>query len=344
MKTILFIEDEELARQLVKLQLSSTGHDLILASDGLEGLTIASESSPDLILLDLMLPGLDGFEVLDRLRSNKETKDIPVIVLSAKTQASDKKMADRIGADAYLTKPYSKSDLLELIESHLQETVSSPQASASGRLFVFTGPRREDVSIVTAYTGKAHAREGSTTLLDLHPFSAEYAHLLNVDTIEEPISIDELLTDGDLSPLASTDETGLQAVYNIEGSGQAGEIRSEDLDRLMKAALQSSGVVLADTPLYPSDILSRAADSAERVLFVTRPTNSDLRRAQATLKMMRESNPKKSLDVVLMGSPSDSLPSEVAERVLARFPSDVPPDHPGFEKLAGQLGGMDIPE
>jgi DNA-binding response OmpR family regulator len=120
-RTILLIEDDPLSARLVDLILKSEGHHVIIAQDGLQGLKVAQETHLDLVLLDLMLPGIDGFEVLRQLRADPKTADLRVAIVSAKSQPADKERAAELGTDAYLTKPYRKVELLEVVRSLLRE-------------------------------------------------------------------------------------------------------------------------------------------------------------------------------------------------------------------------------
>jgi two-component system cell cycle response regulator len=121
-RTILLIEDDPLSARLVDLILKSEGHRVIMVQDGLQGLDVAQSTALDLILLDLMLPGIDGFEVLRRLRADPKTADVKVAVVSAKSQPADKEKADELGVDFYLTKPYRKVELLEVVRSLLSNS------------------------------------------------------------------------------------------------------------------------------------------------------------------------------------------------------------------------------
>jgi two-component system cell cycle response regulator len=120
-RTILLIEDDPLSARLVDLILKSEGHQVIMVQDGLRGLAVAQATPLDLILLDLMLPGIDGFEVLRRLRADPKTADVKVVVVSAKSQPADKERAAELGIAAYLTKPYRKIELLQVVRSLLSE-------------------------------------------------------------------------------------------------------------------------------------------------------------------------------------------------------------------------------
>jgi two-component system cell cycle response regulator len=120
-RTILLIEDDPLSARLVDLILKSEGHQVIMVQDGSRGLEIAQNTPLDLILLDLMLPGIDGFEVLRRLRADPKTANVKVVVVSAKSQPADKEKAAELGINYYLTKPYRKVELLEVVRSLLSE-------------------------------------------------------------------------------------------------------------------------------------------------------------------------------------------------------------------------------
>ena len=111
---ILVIDDEEDIQLLVKMSLEFTsGHEVIQANNGLKGIEMAEREHPDAILLDVMMPKLDGIETYRRLQSNTETKDIPVIFLTAKTQSKEVKLGLQLGAKAYLTKPFDGGELNE---------------------------------------------------------------------------------------------------------------------------------------------------------------------------------------------------------------------------------------
>ena len=148
-KTILIIDDEEPIRELLKLTLQSAGFDSILeASDGEDGLALAARYLPDLILLDLMLPGMDGLSVCRRLKTSPDTRMIPIIMLTAKSDESDIVVGLEMGANDYITKPFSRKVLTARIRAQFRIAEQQDQSSVlqvSG-LNINTDQRRVSVS------------------------------------------------------------------------------------------------------------------------------------------------------------------------------------------------------
>jgi len=122
MKKILFIEDESALQKTFGEVLKQEGYEMISALDGETGLRLAESEKPDLILLDLILPKIHGFDVLKKLKGDKETKDIPVIVLTNLEKIEDVDKALELGATTYLIKAeYSLEEVVEKIKKVLQE-------------------------------------------------------------------------------------------------------------------------------------------------------------------------------------------------------------------------------
>ena len=126
---ILIVDDESAIRQMVSLALSQSNYDCIEAADAAEAQAKILADMPDLILLDWMLPGLSGVEYSRRLRREKLTRDIPVIMLTARTEEHDKVAGLDSGADDYITKPFSTRELLSRIKALLRRT--APHAAQS---------------------------------------------------------------------------------------------------------------------------------------------------------------------------------------------------------------------
>lgn len=128
--TILVIEDEEHIQELIRFNLVNNGYETLVASDGLQGIAMAKASLPDMILLDLMLPKMDGLDVCRNLRADAETAGIPIIMLTAKGSETDKVLGLEMGADDYLTKPFSIRELMARIKAVLRRGVKEPETPA----------------------------------------------------------------------------------------------------------------------------------------------------------------------------------------------------------------------
>jgi len=136
-KKILVVEDERTIADILVFNLEREGYEAIAAGDGPAGLKLALEDEPDLILLDVMLPGMDGFEVLRRVR---EKSQVPVIMLTAREEETDKVEALDMGADDYITKPFSMRELMARVKANMRRTVppeaETPAAAVEGRLMI----------------------------------------------------------------------------------------------------------------------------------------------------------------------------------------------------------------
>ena len=118
-KRILAIEDHEENRRLLSDLLTSVGYELIEALSGEEGLTAAEREMPDLILMDIQLPGIDGYEVTRRIKANPALRHIPIIAVTSYALSGDDVKALEAGCDAYVTKPFDPADLLAKIQTFL---------------------------------------------------------------------------------------------------------------------------------------------------------------------------------------------------------------------------------
>ncbi len=125
-KKLAYIEDEAEMIDLVRLILGRRGYTVLGATGGQEGLELVRKEQPDLVLLDLMMPDMDGWDVYHQIKSEEQTKDIPVVVITAKAQNIDKILGLRIAkVEDYISKPFSPQELLERVEQVLSKSAKS---------------------------------------------------------------------------------------------------------------------------------------------------------------------------------------------------------------------------
>jgi DNA-binding response OmpR family regulator len=124
-KKILVIEDDPATTRLVDYSLRHEGYQVITAFNGLDGIRKAIKETPDLVILDVMLPGMDGFEICHRLRENPATEHLLILMFSAKAQETDKNTGLKVGADDYLPKPAAPAEIVKRVEKLLAEKKNS---------------------------------------------------------------------------------------------------------------------------------------------------------------------------------------------------------------------------
>jgi two-component system, OmpR family, response regulator RpaA len=136
---VLVIDDDPAIAELVAINLEMAGYDVTQATDGIKGQALAVQLVPDLIMLDLMLPKVDGFTICQRLRRDERTSDIPILMLTALSQTQDKVEGFNAGADDYLTKPFELEEMLARVRALLRRTDRIPQAAKHSEILSY-GP------------------------------------------------------------------------------------------------------------------------------------------------------------------------------------------------------------
>ena len=146
MQRVLVIEDERDIADLIGFNLERAGYEVTKAHDGIEGASAAIHQSPDLVILDLMLPGKDGFKVFKEIRRDPRSRETPVIMLTARAQTEDRIRGLEAGADDYLTKPFSPKELMLRVQAVLKRSDAAP-----GSVFIEHGPFRFDKNDLKFY-------------------------------------------------------------------------------------------------------------------------------------------------------------------------------------------------
>ena len=174
MPLILAVDDEVNILELLKFNLTKEGYQVITATEGQQALKYAREEKPDLIILDIMLPGMDGYDVCRTLKADRETAGIPVIMLSAKGDVLDKVVGLELGAEDYVTKPFSPREMVARVKVHLRRNAQL----AGGQL---SEPLNEiKVNNLVIRPDKYEALLDGMKL-DLTPKEFELLHLLAVN-------------------------------------------------------------------------------------------------------------------------------------------------------------------
>ena len=120
-KRVLVCDDDPVILRLLQVNLELEGYDVVTGRNGEEAVSLAAETTPDLVILDIMMPRLDGYQACEQIKSNDATRDILVIFLSAKAQQSDIDKGKEFGVSAYLTKPFDPNELLSVVDRLLRQ-------------------------------------------------------------------------------------------------------------------------------------------------------------------------------------------------------------------------------
>lgn len=169
MQKILIVEDERDIADLVGFNLERAGYEVLKAHDGITGAEMAIQQRPDLVILDLMLPGKDGYGVFKEIRRDSRSRDIPVIMLTARAQTEDRIQGLEAGADDYLTKPFSPKELMLRVQAVLKRSDGPP-----GQVEFSFGPFRLDKNALKFYLD-GHPVELTSTEFKLLLFLTERA-------------------------------------------------------------------------------------------------------------------------------------------------------------------------
>lgn len=131
MSKILVVDDDKAINELIKVNLKLAGYDVVQANDGIQGFALAKQELPNLVILDVMMPNVDGYTVAQRIRQNDSTKNIPILMLTALSDIEDKGRGFAIGIDDYLVKPFDMEELKMRVKAILKRSNQLPESMAT---------------------------------------------------------------------------------------------------------------------------------------------------------------------------------------------------------------------
>jgi DNA-binding response OmpR family regulator len=269
---ILVVDDDPAGRRLTQYMLSSEGHEVITASNGIQGLQVATQQSPDLVILDVMLPGLDGFEVCRRLRTQAKTAATPIIILSGKTQSSDHDTGIKMGANEYLVKPVDRKELIATIERLLGEAEKITETK--GKLIAFIGTRGGvGTSTITLNVAVALQKAGkSAILLDLNP---SYGALAEMTGLKTERSISGLFKDAsgtidveELKVFFEQHSSGFRLLWCESYPEESDKYHPDDIKALCYELERLGDYVIADVPASPNDNAIAVLTVADSIILI----------------------------------------------------------------------------
>ena len=264
---ILVIEDDPTSLRLIEYALKQRGYKVMTTLNGLEGIITAQKEEPDLIILDIMLPGIDGFEVCRRLHSGSQTAKIPILIISAKTQKEDINAGFKSGADDYLLKPASPTEIINRVESLLSKKVTGQARTVS---FINTSEIPGLTMVMVNVAAALVEQEKRVTLIDASNSHQGQIGKDKVSSKQEGRVVLEVDTagDGGQEPGLETLPSGIRVLHVddvFEGDNGASESSLDLVQKIGKA----NDYLLVDLPLKPSHFTASMLKSSDLVMILS---------------------------------------------------------------------------
>ena len=320
---ILLIEDDIDSLEILKQELLAYDYEVLTAANGMEGLRRAQEEEPDLLVLDVMLPGLDGFEVCHRLRTMPQTAELPIIMLSAKAQDNDKSTGLKVGANKYLTKPVNLSELVDSVEQMLNK--KSPISPTLRRAIAFIGSKGGvGTSTVVVNIAVALVQMGSSVILiDLCPYFGTVPLLLGLQP--EHAASDLFKSPHNLEALLITHESGVRVLPSPQTPEEYRKISPSDVENLLEELRTMAQYLLIDIPAHPSNITEAALTKCYLVAVVARFSPSSLASIDSTTSLLAKLGiePERLGLVLIESDESSQMHFKVEVPLLATLPYDA---------------------
>jgi pilus assembly protein CpaE len=354
MAKILVIDDEADLLEMMRLVLEQRGgHQTVLSAEGPDGLARALADPPDLAIIDVMMPGITGYDICRQMRANPATASVPILILTARAQPMDRDAAMAAGADDYMTKPVMMVELLERVEALLVGT--SEQTSALAGLFALMSMRGGvGVTTVAVNLATMFARAGSGTvcLVDLCPSSGHVALQLGLrpdpnwsgflDAVDANVPDEEAVAAHLLQH-----SSGLRVLASpfvpVVGQGLSQKV----VQAVLQVLRQQFSIVVVDAPAVLNDVTMAVVEDASAVGLVLTAEPPSIQTTIGTLRALQKWSAK--FHIILNQIALGSLPSaDVIARTLKRTPAAAVPFDPAQARALATatpltLGGTDSP-
>ncbi len=339
---VLLIEDEVFYHKLIRGALNETEYDLEFAKTGKEGLAKVSAFDPELLIVDLMLPDLNGLQILERLRRDPKHSHTPVIVVTAQDELDEKLKAFEAGADDYLVKPFQPQELVARMgilarrgkAAKFVRGLEDQSAQSEADLIAIHSLRGGlGCSSIALNLGLAFHQlwEKPTLLLDGVFAAGQLALMMDakpIRTWESLVGVEQSALDADaVKELLSLHESGIQYVAAPRTPIAADSFTPESVQMIIQQLKSGSKFIIADTPHDFSDIAVQMLTMADTILLVMAPDVASLRTTVSALEIYDRLGIEPDRVKILLNhnSSSPAIKQDQLEKVLKRLPDYVLP-------------------
>ena len=346
-ENLLFVDDEAQIRKLLSTYLGRQGYNVTVATDGHEALRAIREKLPDLVITDVNMPNMNGFELARRLRADHRTARVPILMLSARKQSEDILTGYAEGADEYVPKPVEMSILVAKIDVLLKRVGVSVSETGEavkrrGRVLVFAhgkGGSGATTLAVNVAVALAETQLYRVALLDLNlEFGNAHVHLdlKPAKTLADLAHLEPTEVDDDaFAPLLQQDPSGVQFVAGTNSPEDAELVTvplvQHGIDRLRAKA----DYVIVDTPPTFSQTVLAAIDASDGIVVVAEPHVAGLEAAKDWLEVLEKlSYPKEHVIVAVNRTSPAGLETDQVERFFHRRPDLIVPYTQVFDEAA----------
>ena len=341
MARILVIDDNADLLQMIRLLLEERGgHEVVLSAEGQDGLEKAAAQPPDLAIIDVMMPGMTGYDVCKRLRASPSTAEIPIIILTARGQDVDRQAALDAGADVYVAKPVTMANLLEQVSQLLAEKGQAAGGEASGAIGLLS--MRGGVGVTTVAVNLAVAlqtqRQGEVCLVDLCPSSGSAALQLGLRPDPNWSALAMMESQPDTSTIGTyllEHPSGLHVLASpfvpIVGNGLPKDTILATLDALRKRF----SLLVIDLPSRLDEVTMATLELADKIVLLLASDPPSIQATLGTLQALRTFSEKTRL-VLNQVAHGQQLPKGALERVLRRPLDGIIPFDPAQAQTLSQ--------
>jgi CheY-like chemotaxis protein/cellulose biosynthesis protein BcsQ len=266
-KKILIIEDDPMALRLTEYALKQRGYQVLTTCNGLEGIITAQKETPDLVILDIMLPGIDGFEVCQRLRAGVQTAPIPILIISGKTRQEDIAIGFKAGANDYLTKPATPATIIERVERLLTHKLSGQTRNVA---FISTAENLGMKVILSNAAAAITALGKQVTLVDVTSGPGSGKEKTGAATTEagRVILETEAADDSKAEPAGEVLHSGIRLLHVEDNSGPEDDAKAGTIELLHKLS-DATDYLLVDLPLKPTPLARTILSRCDLVVIAS---------------------------------------------------------------------------